>query len=146
MKKYSSAEQDGTLYLIILMDEILTSNENSLTALEGTIKIYSIASDGKDNLRACIKLIRAVCKTIIVMRDGGSHRTPLPKRFVVSLIKVFQATSVEPFNEKIVQFHNSMEFQRFGDDNNDTYNDEVTLEKLFKFAMTVLNELFNDGV
>ena len=99
MKKYSSAEQGGTLYFIILMDEILTSNENSLAALEGTIKIYNIASDDKDNLQACIKLIRAVCKTIIAMRDDGSHRTALPDRFVVSLVKVFQTTSVEPFKQ-----------------------------------------------
>ena len=80
------------------------------------------------------------------MRDDGSHRTALPKRFIVSLVKVFQTTSVELFNEKIVQIHNSMEFQRVGDDNNDTYNDEVTLKKLFKFAMAVHNELFNDGI
>ena len=73
-----------------------------------------------------MKLIRAVCKTIIAMRDNESHRTPLPERFVDSLVKVFQTTSVEPFNEKIVQFHNTMEFQRFGDDGNDTYNNEVT--------------------
>ena len=56
------------------------------------------------------------------MRDNENHHTPLPERFVVSLVKVFQTTSVELFNEKIVQFHNTMEFQRFGDDDNDTYN------------------------
>ena len=39
-----------------------------------------------------------------------------------------------------------MEFQRFDDDDNDTYNNEVTLEKLFKFAIAVHNELFNDGI
>ena len=37
MKKYPSSEQGGPLYFIILMDEILTSNENSLASLEGTI-------------------------------------------------------------------------------------------------------------
>ena len=110
MKEHPSSEQGGQLHFIILMDEILTSNKNSLAALEGTIKIYNIASDGKDDLRACVKLIRAVCKTIIAMRDDGSHRAALPERFVVSLVKVFQTTSVEPFNEKIVQFHNSVEF------------------------------------
>ena len=80
------------------------------------------------------------------MRDDGSQRTALPERFVVSFVKVFQTTSVAPFNEKIVQFHNSMEFQRFGDDTKDTYNNEETLEKLFKFALAVYNELFSDGV
>ena len=39
-----------------------------------------------------------------------------------------------------------MEFQRFGDDTKDTYNDEVLLEKLFKYALAVYNELFSDGV
>ena len=74
IKEYPSSEQGGPLYFIILMDEILTSNENSLQALEATIKTYNIASDGKDDLRSCVKLIKAVCKTIIAMRDDGSHR------------------------------------------------------------------------
>ena len=34
MKKHPSSEQGGPLYFIILMNEILTSNENSLAALE----------------------------------------------------------------------------------------------------------------
>ena len=39
-----------------------------------------------------------------------------------------------------------MEFQRFDGGTKNMYNNEETLEKLFKFALAVYNEMFSDGV
>ena len=72
------------------MDEIVTSNEQSLLALEGTVKLFNNANDGKDDLPACIKLLKAVTRSIVVMRADGSNRNKLPDLSLWASLKFFK--------------------------------------------------------
>lgn len=88
LQSFKKEEQGGPLYFILLMDEIVTSNEQSRAALEGTVKIYNIANDGNDDLPACIKLLKAVTRSIVVIRADGSNRNAFSDLFVVTIIGV----------------------------------------------------------
>ena len=125
------------------MDEIVTSNEQSLVALEGTVKLYNIANDGKDDLPACIKLLKAITRSIVAMRAGGSNRNAFSDLFVVAIIGVLQTTSVQPFNDKMKQFHDSIEFERFK--NKTSFNTPTVLNEVYTFALAVHTEMFNVG-
>ena len=90
------------------MDELLITNEQNLLALEGTIKLYNIASDEKDHLPASINLLYAITRSILTMQADGSNRNALPDLFVVDIIKVLQTTSVQSFTNKMEQFHDNI--------------------------------------
>jgi hypothetical protein len=61
---YDKKERGGPLFFKLLTDSVLTANEDSLAALESTIKVYNIASDGKDDVPESIKVIKVGSKTI----------------------------------------------------------------------------------
>ena len=143
LQSFNKEEQGGPLYFILLMDEIVTSNEQSLAALEGTVKIYNIANDGKDDFPACIKLLKAVTRSIVAMRADGSNRNAFSDLFVVAIIGVLQTTSVQPFNDKMKQFHASIELERFR--NKSSFNTPTMLNDIYSFALSVHTEMFNIG-
>ena len=146
LQSFKKEEQGGPLYFILLMDEIVTSNEQSLAALEGTVKLYNIANDGKDDLPACIKLLKAVTRSIVAMRADGSNRNAFSDLFVVAIIGVLQTTSVQPFNDKMKQFHDSIEFERFKQVGTKTsFNTPTVLNEVYTFALAVHTEMFNVG-
>lgn len=91
---FKNKEQGGPLYFVILMDKIVTLNEQSLLALEQPVKIYNIVTDRKDNLFACIELLYTATRTIVTMRADGSNRNALPDFFVLNIIKILQTSSV----------------------------------------------------
>jgi hypothetical protein len=47
---YEKKERGGPLFFKLLVDKVVTSNENSLSVLVSTIKRYKIDTDGKDDL------------------------------------------------------------------------------------------------
>jgi hypothetical protein len=85
---FDKKQRGGPLFLKLLVDKVITSNENSLSALITAIKKYRIDTDGKDDLPECLKILEAGVKTIMAMRKDGSNRLPLPDKFVVDLIAV----------------------------------------------------------
>jgi hypothetical protein len=91
------------------LNAVLSSNEDSLAALESTIKNYNIAADGKDDVPKSIKILEAGSKLITAMRDDGCNKPSLPDKFVVNLIGVFRTTSVDMFNNKMEAYQGSLE-------------------------------------
>jgi hypothetical protein len=87
-----------------------------LAALESTIKVYNIASDGKDDVSEAIKVLKAGSKTIQAMREDGSGKRPPPVRFVVDMITVFKTTSVDMFNKKMEAYLGSLELAELVDE------------------------------
>jgi hypothetical protein len=142
---YSKQERGGPLFFKLLIDSVLTSNENSLSALVSTIKKYNIATDGKDNLPESIKILEAGVKTIKSIRADGSNRPQLPDKFVVDVITVMQTTSVDMFNEKIKALHNSLDLYRLMHSEK-TINTTENLNKVFSLAKNYHEELFNEGI
>ena len=135
---FKKEEQGGDpLYFIISMEEIVTLNEQSLSALESTVKIYNIATDRKDNLFACINLLCAITRLIVAMRADDSIRNALPDLFVVDIIKVLQTTSVQPFTDKMKQFNDNIEFKWFNTNGGAFFNTPAILDYVYSFAHRV---------
>jgi hypothetical protein len=142
---FDKKQRGGPLFFKLLVDKVITSNENSLSALITTIKKYKIDSDGKDDLPECLKVLEAGVKTIMAMREDGSNRSPLPDKFVVDLIAVLQTTSVPVFNEKMKDFHNSLDMDRLKSGET-TINTLLNLQQTFQFAKNYHKELFDEGI
>jgi hypothetical protein len=141
---YEKKQQGGPLFFKLLVDTVLFSNEHSLSSLETTIKNYNIAKDGKDDIPEVIKTLEAGALTIQAMRDDGSERSPLPDKFVVDLLKVFQTTSVPVFNKKMEMLHSNLDMYRLMH-NEKTINTIDNLGKTFKMANDFYLELFDEG-
>ena len=78
-----------------------------------TVKLYNIANDGKDDLPLSVKLLPVATRSINAMQADGSNRNAFSDLFVVAIIGVLQNTSVQPFNDKMKQFYDNIEFERF---------------------------------
>jgi hypothetical protein len=142
---FEKKQRGGPLFFKLLVDKVITSNENSLSALVSTIKKYKIDSDGKDDLPECLKVLEAGVNTIMAMREDGSNRSPLPDKFVVDLIAVLQTTSVPVFNEKMKDFHSSLDMDRLKSGET-TINTLLNLQQTFAFAKNYHKELFDEGI
>jgi hypothetical protein len=141
---YDKKERGGPLFFKLLTDSVLTANEDSLAALESTIKVYNIASDGKDDVPEAIKVLKAGSKTIQAMREDGSGKRPLPERFVVDMITVFKTTSVDMFNKKMEAYLGSLELAELVDEAH-KINTPVILNKVFYMAGKYHKQLFDAG-
>ena len=89
------------------------------------------------------KLPKAVTRSIFAMRADGSNRNTFSDLFVVAIIGVLQTTSVQPFNDKMKQFHDSIELERFR--NKSSFNTPTILNDAYTFALAVHTEIFNIG-
>ena len=141
---YPKKERGGPLFFKLLTDAVLSANEDSLAALESTIKNYNIAENGKDDVPEAIKILEAGSKLITAMRDDGSSKPTLPDKFVIKLIKVLCTTSVEVFNKKMEAYQGSLELALLCDGKK--INTPAVLKKVFTVARTFHKELFDDGI
>jgi hypothetical protein len=142
---YSKKQRGGPLFFKLLTNAVLSANEDSLTALESTIKNYNIAEDGKDDVPEAIKILQAGSKLITAMRDDGSNKPTLPDKYVINLIRVLCTTSVEVFNKKMEAYQGSLELALLVDSSK-KINTPIILEKVFTVARNFHKELFDDGI
>jgi hypothetical protein len=142
---FDKKQRGGPLFFKLLVDKVITSNENSLSALITTIKKYRIDTDGKDDLPECLKILKAGVKTIMAMQEDGSNPSPLPDKFVVDLIAVLQTTSVSVFNETMKAFHSSLNIDRLKNGET-TINSLPNSQQIFTFAKNYHKEIFDEGI
>jgi flagellar biosynthesis regulator FlaF len=142
---YDKKQRGGPLFFKLLTNAVLSANEDSLSALESTIKNYKIAEDGKDDVPEAIKILQAGSKLITAMRDDGSNKPNLPDKFVVNVISVLCTTSVEVFNKKMEAYQGSLELALLVDSSK-KINTPIILEKVFTVARNYHKELFDDGI
>ena len=142
---HSKKERGGPLFFKLLTDAVLSANEDSLAALESTIKNYNIATDGKNDVPEAIKILQAGSKLITAMRDDGSNKPTLPDKFVINIFKVLCTTSVEVFNKKMEAYQGSLELALLCDKTN-KINTQAILQKVFTVARNFHKELFDDGI
>jgi hypothetical protein len=142
---YTKKERGGPLFFKLLSSAVLSSNEDSLAALEFTIKNYNIAKDGKDDVPESIKILKAGSKLITAMQDDGSNKPSLPDKFVVNLIGVFRTTSVDMFNNKMEAYQGSLELA-YLIDKTQQINTPTVLGKVFLMAENYHNQLFDEGI
>jgi hypothetical protein len=143
---FDKRKRGGPLFFKLLTNSVLSANEKSLAALESTIKVYNIASDGKDDVPEAIKVLKAGAKTIQAMREGGSGKYPLPDKFVVGMITVYCTTSVDMFNKKMEAYQGSLESAELVDDETNKINTPIILQKVFTMAVKYHKQLFDAGI
>jgi len=143
-QEFEQRERGGALFFKLLTDVVLSSNEESLAALESTIKQYNIAKNGNDDILEATKILKAGSKSILAMRDDGSGKYALPESFVSDIVGVYTTSSVDVFNKRMAQYHTQLEINCLmaGED---TINTAVILNRTFKLADTVYTKLFNSG-
>ena len=81
LQQYSPIQRGDPLYFSILMGQLFFSNEQSCEALVSLVQAYNIATDGKDDLLAVIKLLCSATKSIILM---CSDKAVVVNRFLIS--------------------------------------------------------------
>ena len=145
LHSYEKRERGGPLFFKLLTNSVLSANEDSLAALESTIRVYNIASDGKDDVPEAIKVLKAGAKTIQAMREDGSGKYPLPDKFVIDMITVCATTSVDVFNKKMEQYQGSLELAELCDET-DKINTPLILKKVFNTAVKFHKQLFDAGI
>ena len=135
-QQYPPIQPGGPLYFSILMGQLVLSNEQSCEALVSLVQAYTIATDGKDDLLAVIKLLHSETKSIILMRsDKSSRRQQLPDLYVKQMLKVLQTSSVANFTHRIRQYDGQLKFQRFKD--GDCSNSPTILSDVFIFSLGI---------
>ena len=88
--------QGGPLFLKILLDLVTTSSEGNLKALELILSNYQIkTSSAGEDIELVVGLFTSIIETIIALRNGD-----LPADAVRKLLKLFQTTSVDDFNNQ----------------------------------------------
>ena len=146
-QEYEQQQRGGALFFKLLTDAVLASTEDSLAALETTIKQYSIAKNADDDILEATKVLKAGSKSILAMRDDGSGKTALPDSYVSDIIAVYATSSVDSFNEQMNFYQRQLVINNLMADSSEknTINTPVFLERTFKFANNMYTKLFNSG-
>ena len=166
-RMYSPSQQGGPLFLKLLLDELVVSNEANLQALILTTTTYDIKSKNSEDedIVEVVKLLSSISETILAIRNDDQH--PLPEQYVQNICKVFQTTSCEAYNTSIRKLEedvifnrrykktaksNRLQARRKGtflpsttSTNLQLINDIESLEFLWQFALETYKELKEDG-
>jgi hypothetical protein len=94
-QEYEKHQRGGALFFKLLTNTVPSSNEDSLAALETTIKQYNVAKDGNDDVLEATKVLKAGSKSILAMRDDGCGKSALPDSFVSNIVQVYTTSSVD---------------------------------------------------
>eukprot|EP00536_Pseudo-nitzschia_multiseries_P015569 jgi/Psemu1/43086/gm1.43086_g len=70
------AQQGGPLFLTLLLDHLLISNDASEAALVKIVKNYKIQQNWKEDIPEVTKLISSITATVMTIRDHKAHQLP----------------------------------------------------------------------
>ena len=108
---FAAGQQGGPLFLKLLLNQLVVSNEASLEALILTTTTYDIKTmNTSEDIIEVIKLLSSITNTIVAIRDDVDH--PLPENYIQKVLKVFQTTSVEAFNSSFKKLEDDLVFNR----------------------------------
>ena len=101
------------MFLKLLLDHLVVSNDANEAALVDTVFNYNIKSDSKtEDIPQVFCNLSAITHTIMGICDHKEN--PLPDDYVQNLAKIFQTTSVEPFNQAFAKLEDDVTYsQRF---------------------------------
>ena len=103
MSTYPYNAQGGPLFLKILLDLVTTSSEGNLKVLETILDTYQIKkSSAGEDIELVVGLFTSIIETILALRNDD-----LPSDAVRKLLKIFQTTSVDDFNNQFDEMERS---------------------------------------
>jgi hypothetical protein len=147
---FPKVQQGGPLLFILLMNELMHSNESAVKALKEQVIKYNIAKVAGEDVRKISSILLSVSKRIYF-----SRKRSFPEDYLDTIIGILQTTSVPVFNE---HFRN-IALTRASDsvalliaknsaqpEPIQTYrNDLATVEKLLGMATTFYESYSRDG-
>jgi hypothetical protein len=99
-------ERDGPLFLILMINELLATNEDAAKVLEERIHNFSLKTIEGENVKKAKQLLLS---GIHRLEEQVNH---LPADIVLVLIKVFQTSSVEEFNKMFAHLENGRDIEQ----------------------------------
>ena len=92
---YPITSQGGPLFFKLLVDALSVSNDAHLLALQAVVYKYNIKTDCEaEDINDAVAMLKGISENIFSAKDNV-----LPEQYVHKLLKVFQTTSVPPFND-----------------------------------------------
>ena len=108
---FEPRQQGGLLFLKLLLDKLVISNNSSLEKLILSTTSYDIKKeDPTKNIKAVTGILAGVTKTIISLRDDEEY--PLPEKYVQKMLGVMQTTSVPAFNDNFKNLEDQLTFNQ----------------------------------
>ena len=108
---YSTQEQGGPLFLKLLLDHLVLSNDTNEAALIDTVFNYNIKNLNKtEDIYEVTRLLSSITDTIIAIRDHKEN--PLPDDYLQHLTTIFQTTSVDAFNRTFSKLEDDVTYSR----------------------------------
>eukprot|EP00536_Pseudo-nitzschia_multiseries_P017995 jgi/Psemu1/53575/gm1.53575_g len=103
---YDHLEQGGPLFLKLLLDHLIISNNASEAALIDTAKNYNIQQSSDEDILVVTKLVSFITDMIVAIWDHKEHK--LPDNYLQSLTKVLYQTASFAALQKTIIESNSM--------------------------------------
>lgn len=155
LKSYDEVTRGGPLFLKLLLDKLTTNTESTLQNFLQLIKGYEIKgndSNPTENIDKVVEEFRGILEAVLALKDGQA-----PEDLVLNLLRIFQTTSIPPFNQHFTDFahlYSRTAIQRSINPNYDMIhgaqglvlrNDEATATFVLTFAEKAYREAVNKG-
>lgn len=98
---YNKGEKGGSLFCIIMINLLLSNTTKAVQLLKDRIKNFKITNIPAENVNTAVSLLWGATSRLKSVKDStpGDHSNYYEK-LTRHITKVFQTTSVEPFNAK----------------------------------------------
>lgn len=110
-KAFPQEQQGGPLFLKILLDRLVVSNDQNLRELTTSATKYNIKEQCPDeDINQAVKILSNVTNNIVALRHDREHK--LPENYIQHMLQVFQTTSVPAFNESFQKAETDLVYHR----------------------------------
>ena len=113
-EEFQPAEQGGPLFFLIMLQNLLSNSREAALHLENKIKTLKILTVKGEDISKVVSHLRGALRRLIQMSQWD-RSNPSHSRFFIdmnlSLLKVFQTTSVDEFNNLFASYQTSMELK-----------------------------------
>lgn len=148
---FDVSQRGGPLLFMLLMNELLYTNESAVSALKDQVEKYKISKVAGENVKNIAAILLSVSKRIWYSRDNK-----FPESYIDKIISVLQTSSVPEFNEQFrtvaLTRASDLAQERIAKSQGRaapamTYNNDVsTVERLFNMATTFYDQYSRDGL
>ena len=113
-EEFTPAEQGGPLFFFLMLQNLLSNSREAALHLENKIKTLKISTVKGEDISKVVSHLRGALRRLIQMSQWD-RSNPSHSRFFIdmnlSLVKVFQTTSVDEFNNLFASYQTSMELK-----------------------------------
>jgi hypothetical protein len=148
---FETSQRGGPLLFMLLMQELLYTNESAVSAMKDQVEKYKISKVAGENVKNIAAILLSVSKRIWYSRDNK-----FPENYIDTIIGVLQTSSVPEFNEQFrtvaLTRASDLAQERIAKSQGRavpamTYNNDLNaVETLFNMATTFYDQYSRDGL